>query len=216
MAFRRRRFVRRKTGFRRRKVFKRRSMRRRRRQPVLYVKITRSIHVNVEPQQEKNVSMQISLNDFAEHVNLAANFERVKVLRQVVRVFPQQNVSNSSTSRIGSYCLFPYHKPAPSTEINFPTALSIDKAKVFRGTSVGRMSFVPASRLAVDANLPAGTTNYSKTEWKPEFEIGSGATTSILYTGMFVAENINTPNVDAYYTIIQDLYVRYKNQRSFI
>ncbi len=186
----------------------------RRRTPVLYVKLTRTIQVAIGPNIEFNQPLHVTLNDFAEHINLAPNFERVKVLRQVVRVFPQQNVSNTSTSRVGNYCMFPYHKPPPGTTINFPTALSIDKAKIFRCTQKGRMSYVPAARLDADA---APTNQSIRTDWRPEFEIGTTATLPMLYTGMIVFENIGVAlGTSAFYTIVQDLYVRYKNQRSFI
>lgn len=181
----------------------------------MYCKLTRTVQAVVPPNTEYNLALHVTLNDFAEHINLAPNFERVKVLRQTVRVFPQQNVSNTSTSRVGNYCLLPYHKPTPVTPINFPTALSIDKAKIYRCTKVGRMSFVPATRLDADA---APTNQTIRTDWRPEFEIGTTATLPILYTGMFCVENIGVAvgGSNAYFTLVQDLYVRYKNQRSFI
>lgn len=210
---------------RRRPVYRRRSRPgrpyrrrlRRKKTPTLYVKLTRTVQITVPSATEYNYALHVTLNDFAEHINLAASFERVKVLRQTVRVYPQQNVSNTSTSRVGNYCLLPYHKPAPTTAINFPTALSIDKAKIYRGTAKGRMSFVPAARVDVDATgTPASQT--VQTSWRPEFEISAGPTLPILYTGMLVVENIGitVPPVVSYYTLVQDLYVRYKNQRSFI
>lgn len=210
--------------FRRRPVYRRRMfkpvLRRRRRhygrsrQSVLYVKLTRTVQINVTPGLESNYPMHVTLDDFAEHINLAANFERVKALRQVVRVFPHQNVSNNSTSRVGNYCLVPYHKPAPTPAINFPTALSVDKAKIFRDTQKGRMSFVPAARLSADAT----PTNLSiKTEWRPEFEIGTGPTLPHLYTGFLVVENLGAAvTTGTHYTVVQDLYVKYSVQRSFV
>lgn len=219
MAFRRRRLVRRRAPFTRRRrmlkpVWRGWRRRHRRRTPVLYCKLTRTVQLNAVPNAENNFALHVTLNDFAEHINLAANFERVKVLRQVVRVYPQQNVSNNSTSRTGSYCLLPYHKPAPTTPVNFPTALSIDKAKIFRNTQKGRMSFVPAARLVVDAS-PANQA--IRTDWKPEFEISTGATLPNLYTGMLVVENLGALVLTGtFYTVVQDLYVRYRNQRSFV
>lgn len=182
---------------------------------MLFVKLTRTIQIAIPPSVEFNQPLHVSLNDFAEHINLAPNFERVKVLRQTVRVLPQQNVSNTSTSRVGNYCMLPYHKPLPTSLINFPTALSVDKAKVFRCTAKGKMSFVPATRLDSDG---VGGNQTIRTDWRPELEIGTTATNVIFYTGMIVFENINAglTGTTAYYTVIQDLYVRYKNQRSFI
>lgn len=186
----------------------------RKRTPTLYVKLTRSIQVTFGPNVQLTQPLHVTLNDFAEHINLAPNFERVRVLRQNVRIYPQQNVSNSSTSRVGGYCIYPYHKPLPTTPPNYPTALSIDKAKIYRGTSVGRMSFVPAARLAAE---DATATANIRTDWKPTFEIGAGATTPILYTGAITFENLGILlGPSSFYTIIQDLHVVYKNQRSFI
>lgn len=215
MALRRyRRFVRRIPRRRRLRKPVRRRVLHRRRQPVLWVKLTRTIQVTQAPNVELNVPLHCQLNDFSEHINLGANFERVKVYKQVIRVLPQQNVSNTSTSRVGNYCILPYHKPVPSPFVSLPTALSVDKAKIFRGTQKGRMSFVPATRLDADSSTGNQTI---RTDWRPEFEIGTTATLPILYTGMLVFENLGIAlGPTSYYTIVMDLYVRYKNQRSFI
>lgn len=207
---------RRKPVYRRRrfKPVRRRYRRTRRPTPAITLKLTRTVQVTVPPATEYNYSFAVSLNDFAEHINMAPNFERVKVLRQDIRVFPQQNVSNTSTSRVGSYCLLPYHRPAPTSAINFPTALSIDKAKIFRSTAKGRMSFVPATRIVTDST--GGTNQASRTDWRPEFEITTAQSLNILYTGMMVVENLNVAlGTSQYYTIVMDMWVRYKNQRSF-
>lgn len=213
--YRRRRPYRRRL-VRRRPVALRRKFIRRRRQTSFPVKLTRSVHVTANGTTDYNLSFMISLNDFAEHINLAGNFERVKVLRQTVLVLPQQNVANNTTSRIGSYALIPYHKPLPTTpSLNFPTALSIDKAKVFRGTQKGRMSFVPAARIGVEQSGEAGV-GYTRTDWRPTLELGREATLPYLYTGFFAHENLGVTGMEYHYTIIQHLYVRYYNQRSFI
>ncbi|UNY50593.1 capsid protein [Chifec virus UA13_1727] len=216
----RRVFARRRLALRkpvRRTIFRRRFGRRirRRRQATLYCKITRTIHASHPLKDEYNLPLHVTLNDFSEHVNLAATFERVKVLRQVVTVYPQQNVSNTSTSRVGGYCLVPYHKTLPTTYINYPTALSVDKAKAFRATQTGRMSFVPCSRLVVENSAGAVSVAYQNS-WKPEFEITAENTIPQLYTGFICFESLAQSAVTAYYTIKQDLYVKYKNQRSFI
>ena len=207
MVGRRNRFGRRVNRFRRfRRV-------RRRRTPVLFCKLTRTVVVTHNNSVEQTEAFHVTLNDFAEHINLAPNFERVKVLRQVIKVYPQQNVANNTTSRIGSYALVPYHKPMPTTTPTYGASLSIDRAKIFRGTSFGRMSFVPATRLGADASP---NNQFIRTDWKPEFEIGTTATLPVLYTG-FIAFEANTGNLNSsIYTIVQDLYVRYRNQRSFI
>jgi len=212
--YRRRRPYRRRL-VRRRPVALRRKFIRRRRQTSFPVKLTRSVHVTTNGSADYNLSFMVSLNDFAEHINLGGNFERVKVLRQTVCVYPHQNVANNTTSRIGSYALIPYHKPLPSPGPNFPTALSIDKAKIFRGTQKGRMSFVPAARIGVEQAGEAGV-GYTRTDWRPTLELGRDANLPYLYTGFFAHENLGIQQMEYHFTIIQHLYVRYYNQRSFI
>lgn len=213
---------RRANRFRRRRVIYRRNRFKRVRRarsrvwktPTLYVKLTKTIVVTASPLTDLNINLSVALNDFAEHINLGPNFERVKVYRQVVRVLPQQNVSNTSTSRVANYALIPYHKPPPTSPVTFVNAISIDKAKIYRQTHVGRMSFVPAARLDADAT---GGNQTIRTDWRPEFEISTTATLPNLYTGfvVFEATGVATGS-QSFFTVVQDLYVRYKNQRSFI
>nr|QHN64369.1 capsid protein [Cyclovirus sp.] len=209
--------------FRRRPLYRRRALKpvrryrrrfHRRRTPHLACKITRTLTIDVAANSDNIYAMNVTLDAFAEHRNLAPNFERVKVLRQNIRVFPQQNVANNSTSRVGTYAIVPYHKPIPASPISFATAVSIDRAKIYRCTEKGRMSFVPAARLSADAT----PNNLSiRTDWRPEFEIGTGATLPHLYTGFISVENLGADvTIGPKFVIIQDLYVIYKNQRSFI
>ncbi|AGJ74759.1 capsid protein [Dragonfly associated cyclovirus 8] len=200
---------------------RRKPLRRRRfrfkRTPVLYVKLTRTVQVVSVINKGGLNSLNQVLNDFAEFQNLAPSFERVKVYRLNVRVFPHQNVSNNSTSKVPGYAIVPYHRPPPAATPSFSACLSIDRAKVYRGTAFGRMSLIPASRLDVEANTGE---KYSpdRIDWKPEFEISSAAATQYLYTGFVIFETEPTaPDSEtATYTIVYDLYVRFKNQRSFI
>lgn len=212
------RFVRR-MRYRRKPVIRRRRRRgirraHRRRVPKLSVKLTRTIQLDADGKAENNLSLHCNLNEFAEHINLGANFERVKVWKVKARVYPQQNVANNSTSRVGNYCIVPYHNVMPTTPINFPTALSIDKAKVFRGTQCGRMSFVPVSRLNVDHSTSADAT-YTVAQWRPTFEISKTASTQWLYNGFLVPEKINQDTA-SHFTIVLDVFVTYYNQRSFL
>ena len=119
-AVRRIRYRRKPVRFRRRRYARRRVHRRR--TTKLSVKLTRTIVMDVDGKAENNLSLHANLNEFSEHINLGANFERVKVWKVRARVYPQQNVANNTT-RIGNYCIVPYHNVMPATAINFPTAL---------------------------------------------------------------------------------------------
>ncbi|ADD62452.1 capsid protein [Human associated cyclovirus 2] len=211
MPQRRNRFVR-----SRRRVFKRRLRFRRRPISTLFTKLTRSVQVYSDARTGGVASLHQTLEQFSEHKNLAPNFERVKIYRLNVRVFPQQNVANNTSSRVTNYAIVPYHRPLvkPATP-NFPTCLSIDKSKIRRMTQFGRMSFVPAVRLGTDTET---STLYNTTKWRPEFDIGVDADKEILYCGFLCFEGDSTiaESHPVNFTVVMDLFVKYKNQRSFI
>lgn len=190
---------------------------RRKKNNALNVKLTRTIQVSSNAKTGGIYSLHQTLDEFSEFKNLAPNFEYVKVNRVRVRVYPQQNVSNNSTSRITNYALVPYHRPVVQPTVpNFPTCLSIDKAKIRRMTSVGQMNFVPTARVAVDRG--AGESTLAHPVWRPQFDIASTAATEILYCGFLSFEGDNTITGDqpVNFTVVVDCYVVFKNQRAFI
>lgn len=200
---------------RRRRFFKRRYKRRSPNGCVF--KFTRTIQIEHSTGEDGMYPLHTRLDDFSEHLNLAPNFEMAKVIKVVTLVHPQQNVSNNSTSRVGSYCLLPYHRTVAKS-INFPTALSIDKAKVYRATQKGRLASVPCCR--INTVKSTGTGEYSTVKWRPVIDLSEKASEEALYCGYIVFEKLNTavspPPPSDYYTLIQSVYVRYYTQRSFI
>ncbi|UNY50599.1 capsid protein [Chifec virus UA15_517] len=153
--------------------------------------------------------------DFNEFVNLAANFEAYRFTRQRVRVLPQQNVSNNSSSLIGDYCILPWHRPSPSA-YTFNDFLSVDKAKVFRGTGCGSMTFVPAALVSTGVE-GVEATKYLKTSYKPRIEIISQDTLKIEhYTGMigFQALSDAPAGSKAHYNIVTDVWCTMYNQKT--
>lgn len=210
----RRRFARKPV--RRRRVFKRRYRKRTTGSGCLF-KFTRTIQLEHPTNVDGMYSLHTSLDDYAEHQNLAPNFEMAKVLKVITRVHPHQNVSNNSTSRVGSYCLLPYHRVISKT-VNFPTALSVDRAKTYRSTAKGRLASVPCTRINTIKSTGAG--EYSMVKWRPTIDLSQNASSEALYCGYIVFENIggsvDPPPPREYYTIIQEIYVKYYTQRSFI
>ncbi|AXL65890.1 putative capsid protein [Fly associated circular virus 1] len=216
VAFRRRR----RAVYRRRPVFKRLAFRRRksqwRRTPSLYCKLTRTIQYSHVSSATAIQSMQVRPNDFAEYQNQAANWERVKIYRLRVRVFPQQNVANNTTSRCPNYAFVPYHRPVDTLTATFPTCLSIDRAKVYRGTQFGQMNFVPLARMGVQTAGTGAVVKLIHEDWKPTLQIGTDATDVNLYTGFIAYEGIDGLTGSTYYTVVQDLYVKFIQQRGFV
>ncbi|AGJ74755.1 capsid protein [Dragonfly associated cyclovirus 6] len=153
--------------------------------------------------------------DFNEFVNLAANFEAYRFTRQRVRVLPQQNVSNNSSSLIGDYVIFPWHRPSPSN-YTFNDFLSVDKAKVFRGTGCGSMTFVPAV-LVSTAATGVGGANYVKTTYKSRIEIITKDSIDVdHYTGVigFQALSDAPEGSKAHYNVVTDVWCTMYNQKT--
>ncbi|UBR88850.1 putative capsid protein [mongoose-associated cyclovirus Mon-32] len=201
---------------RRRRMFRRRYTKRSRSTPTLACKLTKTVQVSTNLKTGGFTTCNFQLNDFAEFTNLASNFERVRVVRCRVRVLPHQNVANNSTSENLNYAIVPYHGPITSGQLpNFPTSLSIDRAKVYRMTQRGYMNFVPAIRYSVDSD---GGNQTLGIKWRPELYISTAASKEILYTGFINYEGATyiNENYASHFTVIMDVFVRFKNQRGFI
>ncbi|ADI48252.1 putative Cap [Bat cyclovirus GF-4c] len=225
-AFRRRRRVRpRKNRFGRlrRRRFGRRIGRRKVRPNVLYCKLTRTVTRKIDlriatgsPNQIEIQELRINLNNFAEHINLASNFEKIKILKQVVSVIPCQNVSNSTTSIQLHYAIVPYKKESPALSTPFPAILSVDKAKMISNTRRASMALVPAAHLHSSGQT---SDDMNKLVYKPEFSIPATGVSATIYSG-FVAFERNSDEVfenkQAWFVVKQDIYVKYSVQRSFI
>lgn len=111
-------------------------------------------------------------NNFNEFRNLAPNFEAYKFYRAKITVYPEQNVSNNSSSVMPTYCLFPWKKQVPAT-YTFNDFLSIDKCKVARGTACLSQSYVPSVLSTVQYQPKTGAPATSTTEsvYKPRIEL---------------------------------------------
>ena len=170
------------------------------------------MQVSANNNANSQFNLHCMLNDFAEHTNLAPNFERVKVYKIRVRIYPHQNVSNDSTSTVPLYAIFPYHKDLPSPVTTFANILSIDKCKIRRQTQYNSMTFVPASLYTVFGS------EWNTLTWRPEFELLSTGSTQKLYTGGVFFEGVDglPEGKKTTFTIVYDVFVKYKNQRSII
>lgn len=152
-------------------------------------------------------------NDFAEWANLAANYEAFRFTKCRVRVHPQQNVSNNSSSVIGDWCIFPWHRKAPST-YTYNDFLSVDKCKTYRGTTTGRMTFVPS---VLSYTQYADKLTSSEVNYRPRLEVIDKNVGEIShYTGCigFQALTDAPENAKAHYNIIIDMYCTFINQKT--
>ena len=125
-------------------------------------------------------------------------------------------MSNNSTSSVVGYVMFPYHQALP--HVGFSDYLSIDKAKYFRGTAVGRQSYVPRIATATSVVSAGGsiTAFYKNYVWRPILPAPakgeSKNTLPRLYTGACVFGGNAQTTGTAYYTIKTDVYLTFYNQ----
>ena len=160
--------------------------------------------------QNEVQGLQIIPHLFREYNNLGPSFESCTFLKSRVTIYPVANVSNNSTSRMPTYCVFPWKKEAPIRTL-YQDYLSIDRAKVFRGTQVGRMSFVPC------VNIPAGTSGdavLSITKWRPTLQWQSDTTKQPnLWTGAVCFQGLlEGDTTSCEYVIRTDVWVRFNRQ----
>ncbi len=214
---------RRKVARRRRRGvrFSRRRVSFRRRRPArgFRVKLTETTLSEGNTNKNELKPLHVELGNFTEFVKLASNFEYFVPRLVVVTVYPQQNVSNNSTSAMPGYVLFPYHKPIPETNIGFSDFLSVDKAKYIRGTAVGRMAFRPCINTLTNVeytNPPIVYKGYRNQVWKPKVRCPDNndqGNPPTLYTGGVVfGGNANIPEGKGYFMIKTDVYLTFYNQ----
>lgn len=218
MAFRRvvrRRFKRRPVS-RRRRFFRRRYKRGFRTSGNILIKCTKISEVNVPSNATSTWSCAFNPSDFPEIVGLYKNFEYAQFLRQRVRVMPLQNVANNSTSQVPGYCIFPWHhNNQPPTSKPFSSFLTIDKAKYRPQTRGVMMNFVPNIDLATEFEGPATLRNDSL-QWKPNVALNSASGLNIrIFGGCIAFQGDSTAEGrTASFNIIQDVWVKFKNQSS--
>ena len=195
---------------------RRRLFRRRRRFPIrssdLLCKLTKISTVSVDVTKVNVYSLSFLPTDFPEFNNLRNSFEMVKFLKVKVRVLPLQNVSNNTSSAMPAYCMVPWHRGvAAATDFN--TYLSIDKCKIFRGTQIGRQSYVPCDLLA-NSTDKATAVQTDTINWRPTlFVTKSQENFPRIYTGLiaFQGDGALTSGA-AKYNVIMDVWVVFKKQ----
>lgn len=195
---------------------RRRIFRRRRRFTVrpsdLLCKLTKISTVRVDVTKVNVFSLSFLPQDFAEFTNLRDSFEMIKYLKVKVRVLPLQNVSNNTTSAMPAYCMLPWHRTGPASS-EFKNYLSVDKAKLFRGTQIGRQSYVPCNLLANSTDT-AGAVSTDTIHWRPTLFIQSGQKAfPRIYTGLIAFQGDGAlTSGEAIYNIIMDCWVVWKKQ----
>ncbi|BAS01236.1 capsid protein [Cyclovirus TsCyV-1_JP-NUBS-2014] len=213
-----RRVVRRRRPLRRAGVYRRRRRPTYRRKKAgrgsFRFKFTRLISITQDLAKTSLHDLSFQPNDFAEFTNLAANFEAYRFTKLRIRVLPQQNVSNNSSSLIGDYALLPWHRGVP-TNFKFDDFISVDKAKIYRGTTCSSMTFVPST---LDQTLYQDKVgNFCKVAYRPRIEITDAQSLGIQhYTGLMAMQALTDApdNAKAHYNLIYDVWCTMINQQT--
>lgn len=169
----------------------------------MFVKLTKTTTFVHTSGNVSLFSAGVKLNAFDEYNNLSPYFEKCQALKMRIRVFPHQNVSNNSTSTVPLYCVFPWHYKLEGQKL-WSNFISCDRARIYRGTMKADRIF---NVNAITDVSGAGTRSYN---WKPELTKSGGAVD--LYSGQVAFQSLpSTVNLTYYYTVIEDLYVLFKN-----
>lgn len=182
----------------------------------LFMKITIADNFATVPGQNTIYPLQFTPANFQEWANLKDNFESSKFYKLRVRVLPVQNISdNANTDLVPPYCMLPWHMPVPLNASNdFNRFMSVDKAKIFRGTSVGKMTFNLNTIMSIKTDTGVASTTVS---WRPRIEhCLTNAGDTAIYSGIIVFQGLGSITQQSHYTIVQDIYVRMINQRTIL
>ncbi|AGJ74757.1 capsid protein [Dragonfly associated cyclovirus 7] len=216
MAFRRskRVFRRYRRQRRRRLPFRRRLYRARTKIGTLSCKLTKVSHVQVPNTTTTVWTISFNPKDFAEYLRLGPEFERCKFISVRVRVIPWQNVSNNSTSQVPNYCILPWHRPQAASG-DFEHYMSVDKARLYRQTQRGYMSFVPSTLTFTGDVASAEKKNNYQYLWKPTIMWNSEISSlqPKIYCGLIAFQgdpSMEGRNSD--FNIVIDCMVRFSNQ----
>nr|WBG01473.1 coat protein [Army ant associated cyclovirus 2] len=175
------------------------------------VKLTKIVTVAHTADSTQMFSLGVQPKDFTEFLNLAPNFEAYRMKKMLVRIVPQANVSNNTTSANGVYCLLPWHQPTPSVENSFNSFLSVDRAKVYRGTERGKQIY----NMNVLQGMNYDSTDLERVLWSPRIEIrNDSAYETRHFSGLFIMNRIEgKTKEDVYrYDVIQDVWIEFYNQ----
>lgn len=211
-----RRAVRRRRPFRR--AFRRRPFRGRRRRRGTkagdLVVHARSVEELVAPGKKLFLhNFTYSVGQFPELGNIYANFEAYRFISVRLTVIPLQNVSNNSTSECPCYCTFPWHSATPNV-VSMGDALSVDKAKIYRGTSRSSRRYVPNTLEGVLQGDTGSVT--AKTSWRPRIEVHQTNSQNVTHYGCCMAvDSLTEESSQPFrYTIIKECTVKFYNQKS--
>lgn len=219
MRYRRRLFFRRpamRRRLRRRRIVRRkrfRGFRPRAGRGTLRCKLTKLVTVQHTQSDTQIWSTYVQPKDFPEFLNLAPNFESYRMKKMLVRVIPHQNIANNSTSRVGAYCMFPWHQPPPSGTNNFNAYISCDRAKIYNCTERGKQMY--NMNVLQDMKYDAATGSSERVLWSPRIEIRSDAAYETRHFGGCIAFNAvtnATEGAKAFFDIVTDVWIEFYNQ----
>ncbi|ADD62454.1 capsid protein [Cyclovirus PK5034] len=217
MAYRRRRVYRRKPVRRlgrRRRVYRRRH--RRSAKGKLLAKFTKVTLLTVEHKSTSVWPVSFKCNDFKEFERLKTSFEYIKFYKVVATVYPLQNVSNNSTSMCPCYAMAPWHTSIAMPK-DFEAYMSLDRAKMYRQTQVGRQVYVPSTQLVTD--WKSNETSYGQVQWRPELKcnlIGTQEHPNIQCGAVAFQGNLGATDTKSYFSIKLDVYCKLKGQNTMI
>lgn len=221
MAFRRIARIRRRRPYRRRAIFRRRRRRvRRNKSGTLFVKLTKISTVQVPNSATTSWGVNFHPTDFDEFNRLAPEFEYSKWHKIKCRVIPMQNVSNSSTSLVPSYIMAPWHNDY-TTQKAFNIYASIDRAKIYRQTDIGRMNFVPNTLIGGSkegTELQSG--KHQLYNWRPiitRMSTNSSQDYPRIYGGVIAFQGeSDLEGRTATFNVVMDVWVSFHNQNTLI
>lgn len=176
-------------------------------------KLTKCTTVGAVAKDDSTYQLQVIPAEYDEFLALAPNFEAYRLTKLVVRVLPQQNVSNNSTSRASAYAMLPWHKPYTTGVNSFNRLISVDRAKIYRHTERGRQVY----NLNVLQQLQYSDGDRSdKCVWSPRVELrGDGAYKLQYFAGLIAFQKqANPPAEDTkfFFDIVTDVYCTFYNQ----
>ncbi|UPW41428.1 capsid protein [Dipodfec virus UA04Rod_5913] len=196
---------------------------RRRKTGTLYCKLTKITIYSIDNTKNDFLDLAVNPEDFTEYTSLAKNFEFCKFLKVKVTILPLQNVSNSSSSIMPCYAMTPWHYNIPIPN-GFDKFLSMDKAKCFRGTQVGRQTYVP-SVMVQTGQMPNTVPNpltapyLTTVHWRPEIRTvqSTGEKTPTIRTGAVCFQGSSEiVNKTSAYNIKWDVWVKFSGQTTML
>lgn len=218
--------------FRRRKVYRRKPVRRARRYArrrfkrghrsgSLYCKLTKIEIYNCDNTKNEFLQLGFQPDNFGEYDSLARNFEFCKFLKVRVTILPLQNVSNASTSIMPCYVMTPWHYSV-AIPTDFNKMLSMDKAKVARGTRVMSQTYVPSLQICNEVSvspIPPDGSAYNSVIWRPQIRTTrSGSDPNkrnlpYIHTGLAAFQgSAAITNKSSAYNIKWDVWVKFSGQ----